>query len=395
MDEFNKNYEIIEQITGCISKIKKKNDNNYYILKKIFFQKEEDMVKAENEAQILKNLNHQNIVKYFESFKDNRSFNIIMEYCENLDLKEFIREYKKDNNNFIDQNIIYIIVLDICLGIREIHKNNIIHRDLKPENIFISKDYKIKIGDFGISKKLNNTKHAKTQDIGTSNYMAPDLFKGKKYDNKVDIWALGCIIYELFTLKVCFNSEYYLGLINKILEGNYDKINLEIYSSEWQDLIDSLLQKDPKDRPDIEEVYNIVISLKNKKPKKNNINSLDAISSKILNRDNNNNEEKKDLKKSFRFSRCFKGCPNLEYIDMSIFEPYNISDYSEMFEDCVKLKTIKLTTINNENAKMDNMFKNCHNLQKIYINSSLNINLLKNQLKKEKINPEIIINNHK
>ena len=121
MEYFKNNYEIIEEIAGCISKIKKKNDNNYYILKKIFFQDKEDMDKAENEAQILQNLNHQNIVKYFESFKDKRSFYIIMEYCDNLDLKAFIREYKK-KNKFIDQNIIYLIVLDICLGIKEIHK---------------------------------------------------------------------------------------------------------------------------------------------------------------------------------------------------------------------------------------------------------------------------------
>ena len=361
--------------------------------KKIFFQDKEDMDKAENEAQILQNLNHQNIVKYFESFKDKRSFYIIMEYCDNLDLKEFIREYK-NKNKFIDQNIIYLIVLDICLGIKEIHKNNIIHRDLKPENIFISKDYKIKIGDFGISKKLNQTKHAKTQGIGTSNYMAPELIKGGIYDNKVDIWALGCIIYELFTLEVCFYSESQydlVGLLNKILEGNYSTINLGIYNSEWQDLIDLLLQTNPENRPDIEEVYNKVLALKNKKPKKNNINSLDTISYNILNRDNNN-EKKKDLKINFSFNRMFKGCPNLEDIDLSFLEQYNILDYSEMCEDCVKLKTIKLPTIHNENAKMDNMFKNCNNLKKIYLNSSLNINLLKNQLKKDKINPEIIIN---
>ena len=99
--------------------------------------------------------------------------------------------------------IIYYIILDICSGIKEIHNKNLIHRDLKPENIFISKDYKIKIGDFGISKQLIGTIHAHSQ-VGTSYYMAPEIIKGKKYENKIDIRALGCIIYELCILNVCF-----------------------------------------------------------------------------------------------------------------------------------------------------------------------------------------------
>ena len=78
---------------------------------------------------------------------------------------------------------------------KEIHDKNLIHRDLKPSNIFISKDNKMKIGDFGISKQLIGTKHANTK-TGTSNYMAQEILKGEKYDNKIDIWALGCIIYN-------------------------------------------------------------------------------------------------------------------------------------------------------------------------------------------------------
>ena len=216
--------------------------------------------------------------------------------------------------------------------------------------------------------------------------MAPELIKGEeKYDSKVDIWAFGCIIYELFTREVCFNSINPLTLFNKIIEGNYGKINLEIYSSEWQDLIDSLLKIDPKERPDIEEVYNKVIDLKNKNPKKNNLNSSDTT---------NNNKKKKDAKKCFNFSGMFKDCRFLESIDISIYDPNKVLDYTEMCQNCVKLKTIKLPTFYNENTKMDNMFQNCHNLKTIYINSNLNIDQLKNQLKKDNINPEIIINNH-
>ena len=75
-----------------------------------------------------------------------------------------------------------------------------IHRDLKPDNIFISKDYKIKIGDFGITKNLNNNNYAFTQ-IGTFNYMAPEIIKGLKYNNRVDIWSLD-VFYMNFVLWI-------------------------------------------------------------------------------------------------------------------------------------------------------------------------------------------------
>ena len=127
-----------------------------------------------------------------------------MEFCENKDLKSFINNHK-DDDQYINEEVIYNIVLDICYGIKEIHLNNLIHRDLKPDNLFISKDYKIKIGDFGISKKLiNSLKYANTGN-GTYNYMAPEMINGQKYNKKVDIWALGCILYELFTLNLCFD----------------------------------------------------------------------------------------------------------------------------------------------------------------------------------------------
>ena len=70
--------------------------------------------------------------------------------------------------------------------------------------------------------------------------MAPEILKWEKYSNKVDIWALGCIIYELCTLNICFESEYAAGLVKMITEGNYDKNKLREYISEWINLIDLL-----------------------------------------------------------------------------------------------------------------------------------------------------------
>ena len=113
-----------------------------------------------------------------------------MEYCDGLDLRKFINEHR-NANDLIKKNIIMHIILGICLGLKEIHQNNLIHRDLKPDNIFLNADLTVKIGDFGISKKLQNTNdYAKTQ-AGTLLYMAPEILNGEKYNNKVDMWALG------------------------------------------------------------------------------------------------------------------------------------------------------------------------------------------------------------
>ena len=83
-----------------------------------------------------------------------------MEYCEGQNLKDFINKYK-DKKELIEEKILYNIIIQICLGIKEIHNKNIIHRDIKPENIFINDNMEIKVGDFGISKQFNTNKEYK------------------------------------------------------------------------------------------------------------------------------------------------------------------------------------------------------------------------------------------
>ena len=176
-------------------------------------------------------------------------------------LREFIKE-KKNKNELIEEEIIYGYILDICLGIKTIHDNNIIHRDLKPENLFLTKDKKnIKIGDFGIARQLDNQKQLVSSKIGTPAYAAPEVHdkKNEKYNIKADIWSFGCIIYELFTLKVCFVSGYDLcNKINKKEEEYYLKIDTEKYDVRWELLIECMLEKDVKERPNINEIYELI-----------------------------------------------------------------------------------------------------------------------------------------
>ena len=182
-----------------------------------------------------------------------------MEYCDGLDLRKYINDHKNSNsNNFIKKDIFYHIILEICKGLKEIHKNNLIHIDLKPDNIFLTADLKVKIWDFGISKQLNNVnKYAQTQ-VGSLIYMAPEIINKKKCNNKIDIWSLVCIIHELCTLNFCFESPSIKELITKIIECKHEKINKNIYGDGLQKLIDSLLNIDYSKRPNIDEIIKIV-----------------------------------------------------------------------------------------------------------------------------------------
>jgi len=226
----SKKYTIIKEIgKGGFGKVYKViNENKEYALKKIPLSNEKDDEKIKNEAKILSSINNEHIVKYYDSYQDKEYFYILMEYCDGMDLRQLIDKHKEEKKP-INEILIYNIVLDICLGIKEIHKKNIIHRDLNPKNIFKLKNNKIKIGDFGISKQLDkNKKYASTQ-AGTFEYNPPEFFKGK-YTNKIDIWSFGCIVYELLTLNYCFENIY--DMFEKINNnGKYGKIDTNIYNS--------------------------------------------------------------------------------------------------------------------------------------------------------------------
>ena len=261
-------FEIIKGLghggNGRVYQVSNKKDNKYYAIKRIPIDNltEDEINIIENEAPILSTIDDVHITKYYGSYKDKEYFNILMEYCEGSDLKKLIIEYK-NKNELISEEIIYPIILDICLGIKEIHKKNIIHRDLKPENLFITKENKVKIGDFGICKQLDSNNEYANTNVGTKKYMAPEVIKGESYNKKVDIWAFGCIIYELFTLKVCFESKCLYGYVDNIINKPHGKINMEKYNSKWQELIDLLLRKNYHERPDIDKIYELIININN------------------------------------------------------------------------------------------------------------------------------------
>jgi NIMA (never in mitosis gene a)-related kinase len=112
----------------------------------------------------------------------------------------------------------------MCLGLLYLHSNKILHRDIKTINMFLSKDNSIKIGDLGVAKMLNQTNVMAKTVVGTPYYLSPELCEEKPYNNKSDIWSLGCCLYELCTLRHPFEAQNQGALILKILKGKFNPI---------------------------------------------------------------------------------------------------------------------------------------------------------------------------
>ena len=401
-------YKIIEKIgKGTFGNVYKLEKNNkFYALKKISIKDldQEEIDKIKQEAKILSDLDNENIIKYYDCKEEDDYFNIVMEYGGKSNLYNLIQSYRQKNEN-IEEYKIKDIILQICIAIKVIHENKIIHRDLKPENILINEDNKIKITDFGVSKKLSTIESKTGSQVGTQHYMALEIEKGEKYNNKVDIYALGCIIYELFNLE-----EYYM---DKILNKQI-KINKDIYNPKWKDLIDIMVKNDYNERPTIEEVYNkiedmesrIVLTMKiNKEDIDKKVYFLDGIDytdeNNIVHNHDNLEEMNElntilyigDIKYKFKkyfipkkeglytikiqlnflirnCSYMFACCENIESIDLSHFDTQKTTNMSYMFYCCSNLKNINLNSLNTKNVEdINHMFYFCYNLKDINLSS--------------------------
>ncbi|XP_037018714.2 serine/threonine-protein kinase Nek8 isoform X2 [Artibeus jamaicensis] len=210
----------------------------------------EERQAAQNECQVLKLLNHPNVIEYYENFLEDKALMIAMEYAPGGTLAEFIQ---KRCNSLLEEETIMHFFVQILLALHHVHTHLILHRDLKTQNILLDKHRMVvKIGDFGISKILSSKSKAYTV-VGTPCYISPELCEGKPYNQKSDIWALGCVLYELASLKRAFEAANLPALVLKIMSGTFAPIS-DRYSPELRQLVLSLLSLEPTQRPPLSHI---------------------------------------------------------------------------------------------------------------------------------------------
>ncbi|XP_065667362.1 serine/threonine-protein kinase Nek1 isoform X7 [Hydra vulgaris] len=235
---------------GEVNLAQSKVDKKWYVIKSIDLHNasKKERLFAQQEVDILSKLYHPNIVSYKESFQfDNGCLAIVMVYCEGGDLYTRLKEQAK-LGQYLSETQVVEWFIQIAMALQYMHNENILHRDLKTQNIFLSKTKIIKLGDLGIARVLENNFDMATTMIGTPYYMSPELFSNKPYNTKSDIWALGCCVYEMITLKHAFNASDMNSLVYKILKGKLPSMP-QHYSQDLQEIIKTMLMHNPTSRP--------------------------------------------------------------------------------------------------------------------------------------------------
>ena len=246
-EKYKKICIIGETTLGQIVKIQSILNKKNYALKIIQIGDDKRKIKsAINEYLVLKECHHPNILFQKEIFKEKKNnlytLNIILEFANNGNIQQKLNENIIKNKNFDEKLLIYWLI-QICLALSYLNKKHIIHRNIKPSNLYLTESGLVKIGGFGYSKKFETKDDLKKQNslVGTELYMSPEMKSTRIYNEKTDIYSLGKTFYQLI----------YSINISKDSETNY--------SSNFLDLIKTLLNENISDRPSPEEILENVI----------------------------------------------------------------------------------------------------------------------------------------
>ncbi|EGD78357.1 NEK/NEK1 protein kinase [Salpingoeca rosetta] len=229
--------------------VQRKTSLSQYVMKEIAVRLLDEGARkaAVNEVMVLQQLRHPYIVRYRDAFCHNGMLCICMEYAAGGDLSARIA--KQRAQGLFPEAKVLDYLTQLTLALAYLHRKNILHRDLKSQNVFLSARDHVKLGDFGISKVLTDTQQHASTLVGTPFYLSPEICMSMPYGQKSDTWALGCVLYELLTLKHAFRAHSISSLMVRIMGGHYPEPSLG-YSAATRRLVRHLLDVRPDSRWD-------------------------------------------------------------------------------------------------------------------------------------------------
>uniref|UniRef100_K3W9T5 non-specific serine/threonine protein kinase n=1 Tax=Globisporangium ultimum (strain ATCC 200006 / CBS 805.95 / DAOM BR144) TaxID=431595 RepID=K3W9T5_GLOUD len=220
-----------------------------------FIRKENKAAFVLTERKVMSRLVHPNIVKFYCSFRDTQSLYLAMELCRGGDLFGVIRdEYKKNQEQGVmdtacSLEMTKFYVAEIVQALEYMHTKHVIHRDLKPDNLLLSEDGHLKVTDFGTAKDQDDTNSDINQFCGTVSYVSPEVLHDKPATRACDLWALGCIIFQMLTGRTPFVAENDYLTFQVIINHSSETFEFpESVPEDAQDLIQKLLIQEPSER---------------------------------------------------------------------------------------------------------------------------------------------------
>ena len=256
MNDFQIISKLGEGAYSTVFKVKRNIDNKIYALKKVKLLNlsEKEKENSLNEVRILASVKSNFVVSYKEAFFDEKdnTLCIIMEFADRGDLYQKIVQHKKSAILF-EESDIWRIFIQLVKGLKSLHDLKILHRDMKSANVFLFSNGSAKLGDLNVSKVAK--RGLGYTQTGTPYYASPEVWKDKPYDNKSDVWSLGCVLYEMITLRPPFRAQNMEGLYNKVCKGQFSRIP-DKFSDDLYKVVQFLLQVNPISRPSCEQILN-------------------------------------------------------------------------------------------------------------------------------------------
>lgn len=212
--------------------------------------------KCIKEIKALQTLQHPNIICCLDTFRASSGLFIVLEWAAAGDLKRLLNRVKAQHSR-LHEKIIWTYFVQVSRAVAYMHSMRTLHRDIKAANIFIMSDGRIKLGDLGLTRALSNQTLRAYSKVGTPLYMAPEVLRGAGHDFKSDVWATGCVLYELAMLHSPFEKDCKTmrALFARILAGDYSSLSEDqAFSKGLTSLIADIFAVDACDRPDADQV---------------------------------------------------------------------------------------------------------------------------------------------